>query len=139
MPYSTDLIQHFDEVTDPRRDEPVYPLTNILFMTICAVIAGSDDFVAIAKYAQTKKVWFLKILDLSTGIASHGRFHAILASIKPAKFGKALLQWITLLGSFKFGVSEGTGRKSFTPSGYSLSLTFSHLDISSDKSGKKVD
>jgi len=101
MPYSTDLVQHFDEVTDPRRGEPVYPLTNILFMTICAVIAGSDDFVAIAKYAQTKKVWFSKILDLSTGIASHGRFYAILASIKPAEFGKALPQWITSPSSFK--------------------------------------
>ncbi len=97
MPSSADLIQHFETVTDPRRGEPVYPLTNILFMAVCAVIAGADDFVAIAKYARTKKTWFAKFLDLSTGIPSHDRFNAILASIKPAEFEKALLNWITSL------------------------------------------
>ncbi len=60
MTTSTQLLQHFDDVSDPRRGEPVYPLTNILFMAICAVIAGADDFVAIAKFANTKKEWFAK-------------------------------------------------------------------------------
>jgi len=97
MPSSADLVQHFETVTDPRRGEPIYPLTNILFMAVCGVIADADDFVAIAKYAQTKKAWFAKFLDLSTGIPSHDRFNAILASIKPAEFEQALLQWITSL------------------------------------------
>jgi hypothetical protein len=101
VPSSADLVEHFETVTDPRRGEPIYPLTNILFMAVSAVIAGADDFVAIAKYAQakkaTKKAWFAKFLDLSAGIPSHDRFHAILASIKPAEFEKALLQWITSL------------------------------------------
>jgi hypothetical protein len=92
VPSSADLVEHFETVTDPRRGEPIYPLTNILFMAVCAVIAGADDFVAIAKYAQTKKAWFAKFLDLSAGIPSHDRFNAILASIKPAEFEKALLQ-----------------------------------------------
>ncbi len=97
MATSTQLLQHFDDVTDPRRGEPVYPLTNILFMAICAVIAGADDFVAITKFANTKKEWFAKYLDLSRGIPSHDRFNAILACIRPAEFEKALLQWITSL------------------------------------------
>jgi predicted transposase YbfD/YdcC len=66
-------------------------------MAICAVIAGADDFVAIAKFANTKKEWFAKYLDLSRGIPSHDRFNAILACIRPAEFEKALLQWITSL------------------------------------------
>lgn len=94
---SADLLNHFEDVTDPRRGEPVYPLHNILFMTICAVIAGADDFVAIAKYGRTKQDWFAKYLDLSAGIPSHDRFNAILAAIRPAEFEKALLGWITTL------------------------------------------
>ena len=94
---SADLLNQFEDVTDPRRGKPVYPLHNILFMTICAVIAGADDFVAIAKYARTKKDWFAKYLDLSEGIPSHDRFNAILAAIRPAEFEKALLGWITTL------------------------------------------
>ena len=59
------IADHFSEVTDPRRGEPVYPLHNILFIAICAVICGADDFVAIAKFGRTKKDWFAKYLDLS--------------------------------------------------------------------------
>lgn len=94
---SADLLEHFDDVTDPRRGEPVYPLHNILFIAICAVIAGADDFVAIAKYGRTKRDWFAKYLDLTAGIPSHDRFNAILACIRPAEFEKALLGWITTL------------------------------------------
>ncbi len=52
------LIDKLGRVTDPRRGEPVYPLVSILFMTICAVVARADDYVAIAKFANTKKDWF---------------------------------------------------------------------------------
>jgi len=94
---SAKLLDHFDNITDPRRGECLYPLHNVLFITICAVIAGADDFVAIAKYGRTKHDWFAKFLDLSAGIPSHDRFNAILAMIKPAEFEKALLDWITSL------------------------------------------
>ena len=47
--------QSLQRVTDPRPGEPIYPLVNILFMSICAVIAAADDYVAIARFAKTKK------------------------------------------------------------------------------------
>ncbi|TWU58442.1 PD-(D/E)XK nuclease family transposase [Rubripirellula tenax] len=50
-------------------------------MTICAVIAGADDFVAIAKFANTMKEWFAKFLDMTQGVPSHDRFNAILNAI----------------------------------------------------------
>jgi predicted transposase YbfD/YdcC len=97
MNTAIDLANHFENVTDPRRRKPIYPLHNILFMAICAVIAGADDFVAIAKFVHTKKEWFAKFLDLSAGIPSHDRFNAILAAIRPVEFEAALLSWITAL------------------------------------------
>ena|GEM_PF-3911925 len=57
MKRSASLIRQLENITDPRRGESLYPLVNILFMTICAVIAGADDFVSIAKFANTKKQW----------------------------------------------------------------------------------
>lgn len=97
MERSASLINQLGNVTDPRRGEPVYPLVNILFMLICGVIAGADDFVAIAKFANTKKSWFAKFLDLSAGIPSHDRFNAILNAIKPEEFEPILLAWLTEL------------------------------------------
>ena len=103
MSSSASFIEHFSEVTEPRRGEPVYPLQNILFIAVCAVISGADDFVAIAKFGRTKIDWFAKYLDLSAGIPSHDRFNAILAQIRPAEFEQCLLNWITSLQEISDG------------------------------------
>ncbi len=103
MSASASFIEHFSDVTEPRRGEPVYPLQNILFISVCAVICGADDFVAIAKFGRTKKDWLAKHLDLSAGIPSHDRFNAILAQIRPAEFEKCLLNWITSLQEISGG------------------------------------
>ena len=91
------LIAKLENITDPRPGEPVYPLVNVLFMTICAVIAGADDYVSIAKFANTQKDWFAKFLDMSAGVPSHDRFNAIINKIKPGEFEPMLLAWLTKL------------------------------------------
>jgi len=48
------LFDQLENVIDPRRGEPFYPLVNVLFMMICGVVAGPDKFVAIAKFTNTK-------------------------------------------------------------------------------------
>ena len=103
MSLSTSFVDHFSNVTDPRRGESVYPLENILFIAVCAVISGADDFVSIAKFGRTKRDWFAKYLDLSAGIPSHDRFNAILALIRPAEFEKCLLNGITSLQEISDG------------------------------------
>ena len=66
-------------------------------MTVVGVLCGADDFVAIARFAQNKKDWFAKFLDLSNGIPSHDRINVVLAGIKPDEFEKCFLSWITAL------------------------------------------
>lgn len=83
MERSASLTEHLDSVADPPAGTITYPLTNILFMTIRAVISVADDFVAIAHFAKTKKGWFEKFLDISSGVPSHDRFNSILKHIKP--------------------------------------------------------
>jgi hypothetical protein len=94
---SASLVGQLGNVTDPRPGEPVYPLAIVLFMMIRGVIAGADDFVAIARFANTKKGWFVKFLDMSQGVPSHDRFNAILNAIKPDEFEPILLAWLTEL------------------------------------------
>jgi hypothetical protein len=97
MERSASLTEHIKNVADPRTGKITYPLANILFMTICAVVAGAEDFVAIAHFARTKKGWFAKFLDMNSGVASHDRFNSILKHIKPAEFESCLLAWLTKL------------------------------------------
>lgn len=91
------IREHFSELTDPRRREPTYPLLDMVVMAVCAVICGSDDFVAIAKYVGSKKEWFSQFLDLSKGVPSHDRFNAVFAALRPGEFERCLVSWITSL------------------------------------------
>lgn len=94
---SVRIVDHFVELTDPRRREVTYPLINVVVIAVCGVICGADDFVAIARFGRAKRDWLARFLDLATGIPSHDRFNAIFAAIKPAEFEKCLLSWITAL------------------------------------------
>src|SRR5213080_1370801 len=94
---SARIKTHFASLSDPRRRKVTYPLINIVTMALCAVIAGADDFVAIAAWARQKRAWLARILDLSSGIPSHDRFNAVFKAIKPAEFERCLLSWITSL------------------------------------------
>ena len=111
------LQEHFSELTDPRRRDVTYPLTNIVVIAICAVICGADDFVAIARWGRTKRDWLAKFLDLSAGIPSHDRFNAVLALLRPAEFERCLLSWITALHEITGGqivaIDGKTLRRSF--------------------------
>ena len=114
---SAAIEKHFAELTDPRRREGTYPLVNIVVMALCAVISGADDFVAIARWSETKKDWLAGFLDMSTGVPSHDRFNAILGALRPAEFEKCLLSWITALHEITEGqviaIDGKTLRRSF--------------------------
>ena len=109
--------EYFADVTDPRRREGTYPLMNILFIAVCAVVCGADDFVAIAEFGRSKRKFLEKFLDLSAGIPSHDRFNAIFRAIKPAEFEKCLLNWIVALHEVTDGqvvaIDGKTLRRSF--------------------------
>jgi predicted transposase YbfD/YdcC len=109
--------EYFADVTDPRRREGTYPLLNILFIAVCAVICGADDFVAIAEFGRSKRKFLEKFLHLSAGIPSHDRFNAIFRALKPAEFEKCLLNWIVALHEVTDGqvvaIDGKTLRRSF--------------------------
>jgi predicted transposase YbfD/YdcC len=117
MSESVRIRDHFAPLTDPRRRKVVHPLINIVTIALCAVIAGADDFVAIAEYGRKKRTWLSQFLDLSRGVPSHDRFNAIFAAIKPAEFEECLLSWITALHEVSGGqvvaVDGKTLRRSF--------------------------
>jgi predicted transposase YbfD/YdcC len=114
---SASIVEHFSELSDPRRREGTYPLINFVVIGVCAVLCGADDFVAMAEFGRSKRTFLEKLLDLSEGIPSHDRFNAIFATIRPAEFEKCLLSWITALHEITDGqviaIDGKTLRRSF--------------------------
>jgi predicted transposase YbfD/YdcC len=123
-PRSARLQDHFAPLTDTRRRKVIYPLINIVTIALCAVVAGADDFVSIAEYGRKKRAWLSQFLDLTAGIPSHDRFHAILGALRPAEFERCLLSWITAL-------HEVTGGQVVAIDGKALRRSF---DAASSKS-----
>ena len=123
---SARIDKHFASLTDPRRGKVTYPLINIVTIALCAVIAGADDFVAIADWARQKRDWLGQFLDLSDGIPSHDRFNAIFRTLKPEPFERCLVSWITSLHEVTAGqliaIDGKTLRQSFDEAGAKSAL-----------------
>ena len=62
------LQQHFENVQDPRQFGKVdHPLINIFFITICAVLCGADNWVAIVEFGNAQKEWLSQYINLEKG------------------------------------------------------------------------
>ncbi|HEC14557.1 MAG TPA: transposase family protein, partial [Rhodospirillales bacterium] len=56
---SLDFLEPFSELEDPRqRAKVLYPLDEVLFLTLCAVLSGAEGWVAVGLFGQ-KKLEFL--------------------------------------------------------------------------------
>ena len=98
----TTISKAFDSLTDPLIDRTKHhPLINILTISICAIIAGCDDFQSISEYGKSKKTWFARFLDLPYGIPCRDTFNDVLNRLNPAEFGRAFTQWVCALGDLK--------------------------------------
>lgn len=63
-------------------------------MSICAVICGADDYVAIEHFARGKEDWLRRFLTLKHGIPCHDTFGRVFAALDPEAFTDCFLNWI---------------------------------------------
>ena len=99
-----DLAQHFAPLPDPRVvGRMAYPLINSVFIAICAVICGVETCTGMAVFAESKRTWLSRFLDLSAGIPSHDTFNAVLRHLDPTAFERCFLRWVQAL----VAVAEG--------------------------------
>ncbi|GFN45227.1 transposase family protein [Candidatus Regiella insecticola] len=69
MPDVTDFLNQF---SDPRAENKVtYPLSSLLFMSICSVCSGAETWGQIITWSETHKAWLNNYVDMSQGIPSY--------------------------------------------------------------------
>lgn len=112
------LAAHFNRLPDPRvRRTRRHALVDILVITVCAVICGADDWVAIARFGRAKRTWFRQFLALPHGIPSHDTFGRVFAALDPHAFHTAFLAWVasvaTLLPGDAIAIDGKTLRRTF--------------------------
>lgn len=92
------LPEHFASLPDPRVvGRTAYPLENIIFIAVTAVICGVDSYTGMAVFAKAKRAWLAQYLDLSSGLPAHDTFNDVLSHLNPEEFERCLLSWITAL------------------------------------------
>jgi len=89
------IIEHFKAIADPRREHrKEHLLIDIIFIAICAVICGADDWYEIEEYGKRKEEWLKTILELPNGIPSHDTFNRVFSVLDPQAVQRSFLNWV---------------------------------------------
>ena len=100
------ILDLIEEIDDPRlRGKVHHPLESILFITLCAVLSGSDTWSDIELYGRGKKDWFSKYINLDNGIPSEWTFRRFF-TLLPSDVMEGLLRQFAALVLKKSGLKS---------------------------------
>jgi predicted transposase YbfD/YdcC len=98
------FLNHFNDLPDPRqRGKIVYPLDEVLLLTLLAVLAGADSFVEIARFGDKKLDLLRRFRPFRDGTPSHDHLGDIFAALDAERFQRCFVAWVASLT----GVPEG--------------------------------
>ena len=92
------IAKHFSRLRDPRRNHRKrHLLMDILVITLCAVIAGANDWQQIATFGRCRRDWLQTFLALPNGIPSHDTFERVFDRLDPQAFLSCFQSWVETL------------------------------------------
>ena len=90
------FLRYFAELPDPRVDRTKkHTLSDILGVTLCAVICGADSFEEIERFGDAREDWLKQFFPLENGIPSHDTFNRVLAALDRKVFAACFGRWMT--------------------------------------------
>jgi hypothetical protein len=110
------IFDSFAEVSDPRilKKSIRHEASNILFITLCAILCGANNLKEVETYGISRKDWLSEILNLPNSIPCHGTFWLFFAMLDPSEFHKGFLNWVSHLSENLKGV-YAIDRKALSP------------------------
>jgi len=104
MSSSLSFFDHFAALEEPRVERTRrHLLMNVVFIAVCALLSGANDFVGMEKFGKNKKAWLGKFIDLTQGIPSHDTFGRVIQALKPEQFIQCFLNWVETFADSKAG------------------------------------
>lgn len=89
------LTQHLNLIDDPRQGSKVtYPLFDIIFLTVVAVIGGSEGWEDIEDFGHCHLELLKKYGDYSQGIPVHDTIARVISRVDPDALQHAFIQWM---------------------------------------------
>jgi predicted transposase YbfD/YdcC len=69
----------------------------MLFLTLCGVICGMDDWEAIEEWGQARLDWLRQFVALENGIPSHDTLGRVFAALDSTQFEACFVRWMSTL------------------------------------------
>jgi predicted transposase YbfD/YdcC len=92
-------VEALSMVEDPRIDRrKLHPLVNVLVMSLCGAIAGTNGWDELELFAESNADWFATFLDLPHGTPSADTFRRVFEAIDPRELEAALQHWVRTVG-----------------------------------------
>ena len=91
------FTQNFSTLTDPRRITKgnfQYPLEEILFLNISAIISGFTQWKEIVCFGEEKIDWLRKFFPFKNGIPSHDILNGLFNRLDTKEFNTCFMNWV---------------------------------------------
>jgi len=105
----SDLIQpnfldYFKNIKDPRIERnKLYPIEEILLITICGVICGAEGWADLVLFGEKKIDYLRTILPFKNNIATDDTFRRFFRSVDPKQFKDCFINWVQALQNNNLG------------------------------------
>ena len=95
---ATVFLDYFNDLPDPRQaGKVIYPLNEVLLLSLLAVLANAESFTDIARFGERKLVLLRRFLPFADGTAPHDRLGDIFATLDAQAFQRCFVDWVAAL------------------------------------------
>jgi predicted transposase YbfD/YdcC len=89
------FLSHFNELPDRRQPGKVmYPIDEVLLLSLLAVLAGAETFVDIARFGEKKLELLRRFRPFRDGTPSHDHLGDIFATLDAEQFQRCFVSWV---------------------------------------------
>jgi predicted transposase YbfD/YdcC len=89
------LVDCFSRIEDPRVERTqIHDLTDIIILSVLAVIAGAEGWEDIREYGVNKEAFLRKFLNLRNGIPSEDTTSRVMRMLRPNVVQDAFMDWV---------------------------------------------
>ena len=105
------FLDHFKDLRDPRQlIKVIYPLEEILLLSLLAVLAGAETFTGIAQFGKDKLDLLRRLRPFANGAPDHDRLGEVFAALDAEQFQNCFVNWVAAMTGIPAGVIAIDGK-----------------------------
>jgi len=115
------FLEYFSDLPDPRQlIKVIYPLDEVLLLSLLAVLAGAETFTDIARFGEKKLDLLRRFRPFLCGTPTHDRLGEIFAALDAQQFQRCFVAWVaayTGVSAEVIAIDGKTSRRSYQKKG----------------------